>query len=141
MIFGKYNLIVGAVGLLVGGLGGLMLGATFDAQSTKDGYHLLELARFYIREGHSHSMPFALYNLIYSQIIDKLALSNRSKMIGSLTAMTAFFLPLGLLGKGLAGADPNFPPIGMLGILGFIASVIFILVGSKNIGKEEKIEK
>lgn len=136
MKFGKYNLIAGAVGLLLGGMGGMLLGGTFDAQSTKDGYHMLELARFYIREGHSHSMPFALYNLIYSLIIDKLVLSNRSKLIGSLSAMTAFFLPLGLLGKGLAGADPNFPPIGMIGILGFIISVVFILVGSKKMKKE-----
>lgn len=140
MKFGKYNLIAGAVGLLLGGMGGLLLGGTFDAESTKNGVHVLELARFYIREGHSHSMPFALYNLIYALIVDKLALTDRSKMIGSLSAMTAFFLPLGLLGKGLAGADPNFPPIGMLGIIGFIVSVIFILVGSKNMNNKEKTE-
>ena len=48
MKFGKYNLIAGAVGLLLGGMGGLLLGGTFDAQSTKDGYHMLELARFYV---------------------------------------------------------------------------------------------
>ena len=138
MKFGKINLIAGAVGLLLGGLGGMLLGGTFDAQSTKDGYHMLELARFYIREGHSHSMPMALYNLIFSLIVDKLSLSNRNKMIASILAVSSFFLPLGLLGKGLAGADPSFPPIGIIGILGFIASIIFILVGSKNMIKEKK---
>ncbi len=135
MKFGKLNLIAGACILLLGGLGGLMLGGTFDAQSTKEGYHMLSLVRFYLREGHSHSMPFGLYNLIYAFTIDRLVLSDKLKRIASISAVVSILLGLGLLGKGMAGADPSFPPFGMLGILGFFTSVIFILIGSKKISK------
>ncbi len=133
MKFGKINLIAGAGVLLLGGLGGLLLGATFDAQSTKEGYHVLSLIRFYLREGHSHSMPFGLYNLIFAFVVDRLALSDKLKRTASISAVVSIFLALGLVGKGMAGADPSFPPIGMLGVLGFLTSVIFILIGSKKL--------
>lgn len=133
MKFGKLNLVAGAIIMLLAGAGGMLLGATFDTNSVKDGYHILSLVRFYLREGHSHSMPFGLYNLIFAFIVDRLALSDLHKRIASITAIAAVLLPLGLLGKGMAGAAPDFPPFGMLGIFAFLASIVYILIGSRKL--------
>lgn len=131
MKFGKLNLVAGALIMLLAGAGGMLLGATFDANSVKDGYHVLSLVRFYLREGHSHSMPFGLYNLIFAFIVDQLMLTDTHKRIASIAAVCAVLLPLGLLGKGMAGAAPNFPPFGIIGILAFLVSIVYILVGSR----------
>ena len=109
-------------------LGGMALGSTFDAQSVQEGNHLLDLARFYMREGHSHGAFICFFNLFVGLIINHLNLSENLKKIGSYAAMAAIFLPIALLSKGLAGAPNDFPPFGIIGVLGmFIALVILIL--------------
>ena len=112
------------------GLGGMALGATFDTHSVKDGLHVLSIARFYLREGHSHGMPIALFNLVVGSLVDRLALGPRSKRVCSIGAIAGFVLPLGLALKGACGAPSNFPPIGLIGVLGLLTSVCCLLVGA-----------
>jgi hypothetical protein len=134
MRFGRVNVVAGALGLLVGSLGGLVLGATFDQHAVKDGFHLLTLARFYLREGHSHTMPISLLNLIVGMLLDRLALSDRLKRACSWLTVLALVLPLGLAAKGAAGAPASFPPIGIIGALGFVGAVLLLIVGSRRVG-------
>jgi hypothetical protein len=131
MRFGRLNIVVGAVMLLLGALGGLLLGATFDAQSVKDGVHVLPLARFFVREGHSHTMPFALLNLCIGLLVDRLALSDVWKRACSWLAVLAFVLPIGLEIRGLMGAPADFPPIPVLGVVGFIGAVALVAIGMR----------
>ena len=130
MKFGRVNVVAGAVGLLLAGLGGMALGLTFDTYSVKDGNHLLSIVRFYLREGHSHGMPIALFNLIVGSLVDRLGLTDRSKRLCSITAIVGLVLPVGLALKGANGALSSFPPIGLIGVFGMLASVCFLLVGA-----------
>lgn len=65
----------------------------------KDGYHVLNLVRFYLREGHSHTMPFAPMNPIVGLLIDRLAFGDGLKRTCSWLAVAAFIVPLGLASK------------------------------------------
>jgi len=130
MRFGRVNVLAGALGLLVGSMGGLALGATFDRYATKDGFHLLTLARFYLREGHSHTMPLALLNLSVGLLVDRLALGDVWKRACSWLAVAAFIMPLGLAAKGAAGASPDFPPIGLIGVVGFVGAALLLAIGA-----------
>jgi hypothetical protein len=133
MKYGRLNIVFGAAGLLLAGMGGLALGATFDTYSVKDGDHVLSIVRFYLREGHSHGMPISLFNLIIGSFIDRLALSDRSKRICSIAAIFGLMLPIGLVLKGASGADPNFPPVGMIGVIGLLTAASFTLIGAVKI--------
>ena len=130
MKFGRANVVAGAAGLLLAGLGGMALGLTFDTYSVKDGNHLLSIVRFYLREGHSHGMPIALFNLIAGSLVDRLGLGDRSKRLCSIAAIAGFMLPLGLALKGACGAPSSFPPIGLIGVFGLLTSACFLLVGA-----------
>jgi hypothetical protein len=130
MRFGRMNVVAGAVGLLLAALGGMALGVTFDTYSVKDGNHLLSIVRFYLREGHSHGMPIALFNLVVGSLVDRLGLADRSKRLCSIAAMVGMVLPVGLALKGASGAPSSFPPIGLIGVFGMLASVCFLLVGA-----------
>lgn len=130
MRYGKLNLIVGFLGLLLAASGGMALGATFDQYAVRGGDHVLSLVRFYLREGHSHGMPISLYNLLIGLLIDRVQLSNGLKWTCSIAAVLGLVLPIGLAAKGAAGAASDFPPIGMIGILGMFISIILMLIGS-----------
>jgi len=130
MKFGRVNVVAGAVGLLLAGLGGMALGLTFDTYCVRDGNYLLSIVRFYLREGHSHGMPIALFNLVVGSLVDRLGLADRSKRLCSITAIVGFVLPFGLALKGASGAPSNFPPIGLIGVFGLLTSVCFLLVGA-----------
>ena len=130
MRFGRVNVLAGALGLLIGSMGGLALGATFDRYATKDGFHLLTLTRFYLREGHSHMMPLALLNLSIGLLVDRLVLGDVWKRACSWLAVAAFVLPLGLAAKGAANATPDFPPIGMVGVVGFVGATLLLAIGA-----------
>lgn len=131
MKFGRVNVFAGALGLLLASLGGMALGATFDRYAAKDGFHVLSLVRFYLREGHSHGMPISILNLVVGLLVDRLALSDRLKLACSWLTVAAFALPLGLAAKGAAGAPADFPPFGLLGVAGFVGAVVLLLVGSR----------
>jgi len=109
--------------------GGMALGGTFNQYSIKDGYHMLEMTRFWLREGHSHGNFMALFNLFVGIIINNLDLSDKLKKVGSYAAMAAIFLPIGLFLNGVFGAD-HVPPIGIIGILGVATALIILIIGS-----------
>lgn len=60
MKIGKTNVVAGLLAMFIAAVGGLVLGITFDANSVRNGDHILSLVRFYLREGHSHGMPIAM---------------------------------------------------------------------------------
>ncbi|EKO14042.1 hypothetical protein [Leptospira kirschneri] len=128
--YGKINVVAGFTAMLLAALGGFALGATFEANAVKDGQYVLNIVRFYLREGHSHGMPIAMYNMVVGLWIDKIALSDRTKSIASWAAVCGLLLPIGLAIKGAAGAPTNFPPVGIPGILGMFTSIILLLIGA-----------
>ena len=133
MINGKLNIVAGFTGLLLAACGGLALGFTFDQFAVRDGDHVLSVVRFYLREGHSHGMPIAFFNLFIGLLLVRVHLSDRLKKTVSILALIAFFLPIGLAVKGAAGAPTDFPPIGMIGVLGIMGSSIIMLIGALRI--------
>ena len=130
MRYGRANVIAGAAGLLLAGVGGMALGATFDTYSVKDGAHVLSVVRFYLREGHSHGMPIALFNLIVGSLVDRLALADRAQRVCSRAAMVGFVMPLGLALKGASGASDAFTPVGLIGAVGLFTAAALLLVGA-----------
>ncbi len=122
--FGVTALFITAV------MGGMALGSTFDDQSVQDGNHLLGLARFYMRDGHSHGNFMSFFNLFVGLILNQLTLSEKLKKVCSYSAMAAIFLPIGLAAKGFAGAPNDFPPIGIIGVLGFTVALIILIIGA-----------
>ncbi|EMJ97596.1 hypothetical protein [Leptospira alstonii] len=131
--YGKINVVAGFSAMLLAAMGGFALGATFDANVVKDGQYVLSIVRFYLREGHSHGMPIAMYNMVVGLWIDKVVLSNRAKSIASWAAVCGLLLPIGLAMKGAAGAPANFPPVGLPGIFGMFVSIILLLIGALRI--------
>jgi hypothetical protein len=111
-------------------IGGLALGGTFNEQSVQDGNHLLDLARFYLREGHSHGNFISFFNIFVGLLLSNLNLSEKLKKIASYAAMLAIFLPLGLFIKGLMGASEDAPPLGIIGILGMVVALIILIYGA-----------
>lgn len=75
-------------------------------------------------------------NIIVGLVIDKLALTDRARKIASWAAIAGLLLPLGLAAKGAAGAPPDFPPVGMPGILGMFVSLAILLVGAFRMKRE-----
>jgi hypothetical protein len=127
---GKVNIVAGLIGLLLAACGGIALGLTFDKFAVQDGNHVLSIVRFYLREGHSHGMPISFFNLFIGLLLDRVQLSNRMKNACMILALLAFFLPVGLIAKGAAGAPTDFPPIGMIGVLGVLGATFTMLVGA-----------
>ena len=111
-------------------MGGLALGGTFNEQSVQNGNHLLSLARFYMREGHSHGNFMSFFNLFVGLILNQLSLSEKLKKVCSYAAMAAIFLPIGLAAQGFAGAPDDFPPIGVIGIIGIAVALIILIIGA-----------
>ena len=130
MNYSKINIVAGFIGLLLAAFGGMALGLTFDQFAVRDGDHVLSIVRFYLREGHSHGMPIAFFNLFIGLLLDRVQLSDRLKKTCMIFALLAFFLPIGLMAKGAAGAPTDFPPIGMIGVLGVLGSTIIMLIGA-----------
>jgi hypothetical protein len=111
----------------------MALGLTFDQFSVRNGDHIMSVARFYLREGHSHGMPVSFFNLFIGLLLDRVHLSNRLKTTCMVLALLAFFLPIGLVAKGAAGAPTDFPPIGMIGVVGLFGAAFIMLIGALRI--------
>lgn len=133
MRYGRLNIMAGALGLVICAFGGMALGFTFDRFAVQDGNHVLSLTRFYLREGHSHGMPISILNLVVGLLVDRLALSERLKHACSWLAVAAFVLPIGLAAKGASGAAADFPPIGLIGVLGFLGAAVLLMLGARRI--------
>ncbi len=130
---GKLNLIVGAVGLLVASLGGMALGMTFN-DLFKEGHYQIELVRSFLKAGHTHGQPFAMYNLIFAILIGKVALSDRSKKIASWAAALAMLFPVGMVLRGVTDGAFTFSPVAMFGGVCLMVSAGFLVAGSRGWG-------
>ena len=73
--FGRQNIIVGGIVLFIAAFGGMALGFTMDEYFTR-GFYALPQPRVLLKAGHTHGMPFALYNLIFGSLIDRLVLND-----------------------------------------------------------------
>jgi len=135
MNFGKRNIIIGCIAIFVAAAGGMALGFTMDAYFPR-GFYEMPLTRLLMKAGHTHGMPFALYNLIFGGLIDRLALDDTWKQRGSLLAMLAFIMPVGLVLRGAAGGTMALAPVVMAGALCFLASVGVLLKGAVNMKKD-----
>jgi hypothetical protein len=124
IIFGLTVLFITAV------MGGMTLGVTFNDQSINDGFHLLTLERFYLREGHSHGNFMCLYNLFVGILLNNLNLSEILKTVASYAAMAAILLPIGLAWKGALGGIVEPPPVAIIGILGVAVSLGIMVFGA-----------
>lgn len=130
MTSGKLNIIFGLVIVFIAALGGLALGRTFDDNAVREGEHILELARFYLRGGHTHGMFIAFLNLFIGILMTRLSLSDLLKKVCSIAAILSVFLPIALAAKGAAGAPDDFPHFGIIGILGFLIAVGIAIYGA-----------
>ena len=119
---GALNVALGFAGLAVAALGGLALGATFDQYAVRNGDHVLSLTRFFLREGHSHGMPIALYNLVLGLSLAHWIEGAMARKVASLGAALGFLLPIGLVLRVLVG--PQLALVGMLGALGLTVSFL-----------------
>ena len=117
---GSLNVALGFAGLILAALGGLALGVTFDRFAVRDGDHVLSLVRCYLREGHSHGMLIALYNLILGLGLTGWVRSPAARRVASVGAALGFLLPVGLVLRALVG--PALAPVGMIGALGLLVS-------------------
>ncbi len=130
MKFGRINLIVGAVGIILASAGGAVLGATYN-DLYKEGYYMIDLTRALLKAGHSHGQPLAMYNLIFALLIGKVMLSDRSRKVASWAAALSMIMPIGLVLRGLTGGAMTFAPVALFGALCFIVSAIFLVAGSR----------
>lgn len=126
---GRRNIILGGVAIFLGAFGGMALGFTMDAYFDK-GFYAMPLTRLLVKAGHTHGMPFALYNILIGSLVDRLALDDAWKRRCSLAAMLAFIMPLGLVLRGLDNGAMRFAPVVMIGALCFLASVGIMIKGA-----------
>lgn len=125
------NIRFGLVALFITAcIGGMTLGATFNEHAVTEGNHVLGMARFYLREGHSHGNFMAFFNIFVGLLLPHLALSAKMKKICSYSAMLAILLPAGLFIKGLMGGIEEPPPIGLIGVLGVAVALIILIIGA-----------
>jgi hypothetical protein len=129
MKYGRLNIVIGSIVIIVGGLGGFVLGMTLETVIT-DGRYAIPFARIFSRGGHTHGLLFAFYNLIVGLLVDRLRFSDGMKRATSLLAAFALLMSIGLLLRGVDGGGMTFAPVGLLGGLVFIISAVFVLVGA-----------
>lgn len=126
---GRFNLVFGAVILLVGTFGGIALAMTLDP-ILADGEYDLASVRFFFRDAHSHAMPFALLNLIVGMLIPRLALSDRSRTVCGVTAASSFFLPLALFLRGVLYPSAAPAPLAFIGATCFMVTAVLVIIGA-----------
>lgn len=132
MEHGKLNLVVGALGILLASVGGMVLGM-FYPDRFADGSYAIDHAAALIRGGHTHGQPLAMYNLIFAALIGRVALTDKSRRIASRAAALGMFMPVGLMLRGLADASMMFAPMTMIGVIGFMVSAGYLLAGSRRL--------
>ncbi len=131
MNFGRQNITIGGIAIFIAAAGGMALGFTMEAFFPQ-GFYAQPLPRVLLKAGHTHGMPFALYNLIYGSLIDRLELNDTWKKRGSLLAMLAFIMPVGLVLRGLNNGAMTFAPVVMVGAVCFLASAGVLIKGAVN---------
>ncbi len=129
MKYGRTNIIAGGIVIFAAAIGGFALGFTMNAYFEK-GFYAIPLTRLLLKAGHTHGMPFALYNLLVGSLVDRMALDDKWKKICSVAAVLAFVMPLGLILRGLTGGAMTFAPVVALGALFFLISVGVLIKGA-----------
>ncbi len=129
MKYGRLNIIVGCVVIFIAALGGFALGFTIE-NNLNDDIYMVSYTRLLLKAGHTHGMPFALYNLIIGSLADRLELADRMKKRLSYLAIGTLFMPIGLILRGLTGGAMTFAPVVMIGALCFLGSTGIMLKGA-----------
>jgi hypothetical protein len=129
MKFGKLNIIVGGVVIILSSLGGFALGFSMDLFFEK-GFYAIPLERVFLKAGHTHGMPFAFYNIIIGSLVDKLVLIDKWKKACSLFTAFSLIMPIGLILRGVTGGALTFAPIVLVGAIFFICSAAIIIKGA-----------
>lgn len=129
MHYGRVNIIAGGAVIFLGALGGFALGFTMDPYFEK-GFYAIPLTRVLIKAGHTHGMPFALYNILIGSLVDRLSLSAQWKKRCSRAAVLAFLMPIGLLARGLDNGAIRFAVLVSLGAVFFLASAGIMIRGA-----------
>jgi hypothetical protein len=129
MNYGRLNIIVGGTVLFLGAAGGFLLGFTMDPYFEK-GFYAIPLTRVLIKAGHTHGMPFALYNIIIGSLIDRLALDDAWKKRCSLAAVFAFLMPIGLILRGVDNGAIRFAAVVFIGAVLFLTSAGIMIKGA-----------
>lgn len=136
MKHGKLNLIVGAVTIFVGGIGGFLLGFSLDPYFS-EGFYAMPYTRALLKGAHTHAMPLAIFNLALAGILGHLVLSDRNKKIVSIFGACSLIIPVGLLLRGIDNGAMTFAPVVMIGVLGLFVSAALIFKGALPIGSEK----
>jgi hypothetical protein len=129
MKFGKLNIIVGGVVIILASAGGFALGFTMDPFLEK-GFYAIPLERVFLKAGHTHGMPFAFYNMIIGSFVDKLALTDKWKRAGSIFTALSLIMPIGLILRGITGGALTFAPVTLVGAIFFICSAAVMIRGA-----------
>jgi hypothetical protein len=129
MNYGRLNIIIGGMVIFLGAAGGFALGFTMD-QFFEKGFYAMPLTRVLIKAGHTHGMPFALYNIIIGSLVDRLALDDRWKKRCSLAAILAFLMPIGLILRGVDNGARRFVPVVVTGAVFFLTSAGIMIRGA-----------
>ena len=129
MHHGRLNIIAGGVVIFLAAIGGFALGFTMDPFFDK-GFYAVPLTRVLIKAGHTHGMPFALYNIIIGSLVDRLALDDRWKERCSRAAVLAFLMPVGLIARGVDNGAIRFAAIVVIGAVFFLTSACIMIKGA-----------
>ncbi len=126
---GRLNVIVGGIAILVGAVGGFCLGFSMEP-FFKDGFYAMTLPRLLLKAGHTHGMPFGLYNLIIGVLLPQLTLGSTGKKWCSILSILAFIMPIGLILRGITGGAMTFAPVALLGAVCFMSSIVLVIIGA-----------
>ena len=129
MKFGRLNIIVGAMAVFLSTLGGFVLGFTMDPFFEK-GFYAIPMTRVLLKAGHTHSMPFAFYNIIIGSLVDHLPLTDPWKKRCSLFTVLTLIMPVGLILRGMTGGALTFAPVVLIGALFFMGSAAILIKGA-----------
>ena len=125
----RLNVAVGGLAIVLAGFGGMALGLTYNAYF-KDGVYAVDIARALIKAGHTHGMPFGLFNLIVGLVLPYLNLGSKAAKACSWLAVVALIMPIGLVLRGLDGGGYTFAPLGFGGAFCFMAAAFLLFLGA-----------
>ena len=128
MKFGRLNIIVGGIVIFLSTLGGFFLGFTMS-QFFEKGFYAIPFGRVLLKAGHTHSMPFAFYNIIIGSLVDRLSLNEKWKKRCSLFTILSLIMPIGLVLRGMTDGAMTFAPVVLIGAIFFIGSSAIMIKG------------
>jgi len=137
MKFGRLNIIVGGVIIFLSTIGGFALGFSMS-QYFEKGFYAIPLSRVLLKAGHTHSMPFAFYNIIIGSLVDKLALNDKWKKRCSLFTILSLIMPIGLILRGITDGAMTFAPVVLIGALFFVSSAAIMIKGAMSNNQRNK---